>query len=151
AFLFQQDPESTYNVSIERADAALGVSLRPRINTGIMLFPLACLDLHRCDDYLADPEVARPTGFIEQTLYALHASETRLVTYLPESYLVDLRAGLSYDGIVARHYAGPSRTLLTDEGMVLLASGAGRLCSRDADPSRSFHSAREACAHSSPC
>jgi hypothetical protein len=116
-FLFQRDPESTYNIAPESALAELGVPLAPRVNTGIMVYECAALDLARCERYLEHPEVARPNGFIEQTLYALQASARGLVSYLPDSYLVDLRAGLPYDGLVARHYAGPSRALLTQEGM----------------------------------
>jgi hypothetical protein len=115
--LFQQDPQSTYNVSEEEAERDLGVRLAPRVNTGIMTYPTASLDLALCERYLEHPRVARLTGFIEQTLYALHASEKNLVAHLPRPYLVDLRPGLPYDGVVARHYAGPSRPLLTCEGM----------------------------------
>jgi hypothetical protein len=121
--LFQRDLESTYNISAEDAQRDLGVKLMPRINTGIMCYPVAGLDLALCERYMENPAVARLTGFIEQTLYALHASEKNLVDYLPTAYLVDLRPGLPYDGVVARHYAGPSRPLLTSEGIPLALRG----------------------------
>jgi hypothetical protein len=119
AYVFQQDPESTYNLTPDQARRELGVNLAPRINTGIMLYPVDGFDLNLCERYLEHPDVARSSGYIEQTLYALHASEKGGVAYLPETYLVDLRSGLSYEGLVARHFAGPSRPLLTREGMRL--------------------------------
>jgi hypothetical protein len=115
--LFQRDQASTYNLSEKRARAELGIELAPRVNTGIMLFPRAGLDLSRCEEYLAHPDVARPSGWIEQTLYALCASEQGRVAYLPQSYLVSLETGVDLGPLVARHYAGPSRPLLTSEGM----------------------------------
>jgi hypothetical protein len=122
AFVFQRDPETNYNLSPERARAELGVPLAPRVNTGIMVYPREALDLGLCEQYLEHPEVARPSGFIEQTLYALQASARGAVSYFPDSYLVHLGAGLPYDGVIARHYAGLSRPLLTEEGMPRLAN-----------------------------
>jgi hypothetical protein len=110
AHLFQRDPESTYLVS-----EISGVKAAPRLNVGIMSFLRESISLARCDRYLAHfPERA---GWLEQTLYALHASETSTAECLPESYLISLAAGIDSSTLVARHYAGPSRPLLTEEGM----------------------------------
>jgi hypothetical protein len=115
--LFQRDPQSTYNISTERALSQLGIRLAPKVNTGIMVFPRDSLNLFRCEEYLGDPDVARPSGWIEQTLHALCASEHGRVAYLPDSYLVSLEAEVNLETLVARHYAGPSRALMTSEGM----------------------------------
>jgi hypothetical protein len=115
--LFQRDPESTYNISEERALSELDIRLAPKVNTGIMVFPRDSLDLFRCEEYLGHPDVARPSGWIEQTLHALCASEHGRVAYLPDSYLVSLETDVNLESLVARHYAGPSRPLLTSEGM----------------------------------
>lgn len=115
--LFQRDPESTYNISEERALSELGIRLAPKVNTGIMVFPRESLNLFRCEGYLGHPDVARPSGWIEQTLHALCASEQGRVAYLPDSYLVSLETDVDLGSLVARHYAGPSRHLLTSEGM----------------------------------
>jgi hypothetical protein len=115
--LFQRDPESTYNISEESALSELGIRLAPKVNTGIMVFPRESLDLFRCDEYLGHPDVARPSGWIEQTLHALCASAHGGVAYLPDSYLVSLETDVNLESLVARHYAGPSRPLLTSEGM----------------------------------
>lgn len=116
--IFQRDPASAYNITEEQAYSKLGIKLSPRINTGITLFPTRSLELERCEKYLMHTEVARLTGWIEQTLHALCASEQGRVAYLPESYLVSLRKDVDPASLVMRHYAGPSRPLLTDEGMV---------------------------------
>lgn len=117
SYLFQRDPVSTYNISAEHAQQQFGINLAPRVNTGIMVYQRGLPDLAAFERYLADPGVAVPNGFIEQTLYALHASAVGSVAYLPDTYAVDLRAGLPYDGLIARHYAGATRPLLTAEGM----------------------------------
>jgi hypothetical protein len=114
--LFQRDPVSTYNISEERALSDLGIQLAQKVNTGIMVSPRDSLNLFRCEQYLGHPDVARPSGWIEQTLHALSASEHGRVAYLPDSYLISLDADVNLESLVARHYAGPSRPLLT-EGM----------------------------------
>ena len=118
--LFQRDPASAYNIDEERAHAELGVRLAPRVNTGVALYARQSLDLARCEEYLAHADVARSTGFIEQTLQALCASEQNRVAYLPDAYLVSLEKTVDLSRLVMRHYAGPSRPLLTEEGMAEL-------------------------------
>lgn len=115
--LFQRDAGSTYNVTIEEARTELGIDLVARINTGIMLFAKTDVDLHRCEALLAHPAVARQTGWIEQTLYALVASEKGSVHHLSADYLVSLEPEENVASLVARHYAGPSRRYLTEEGL----------------------------------
>lgn len=123
-YLFQRDLKSVYNTTFESAMALFGIQLAPSVNTGIMVYSADLPDMASFDRYLADPSISVPNGFIEQTLYALHASEIGGVNYLPHTYLLDLSPNLSWDGIVARHYAGPSRMLLTYEGMLrILATG----------------------------
>ena len=116
---FQQDPTSNYNITEHYALEQLGVNLQPRINTGIMLFARQHETLDYCDSALADANVARSTGWIEQTLYALWASRSNTVGFLPATYQLSLKPGLR-DGAIARHYAGPTRPLLTSEGMPTL-------------------------------
>jgi hypothetical protein len=116
-YAFQRDPESTYNLSEAEAMSEYGIQLVPRVNTGLMIYHRELPDLAAFERYLRHPGVAQPNGFIEQTLYALHASQIGGVEYLSERYALSLQAGLSYDGLTARHYAGPSRRLLTKEGI----------------------------------
>jgi hypothetical protein len=115
--LFQRDPVSTYNIERDAAAAAFGVELPERVNTGIAAFPRRVVDFALCERLLEHPEVRRPTGWIEQTLFALCAGAMGQVEYLPADYLISLERGLDHGPLVARHYAGPSRPLLTEEGM----------------------------------
>ena len=115
--LFQRDAGSTYNLTLDEARTELGIELAPRVNTGIMLFATNAVDLRRCEALLEHPSVARQTGWIEQTLYALVASERDRVRYLPAEYLVSLEPEEHLASLVARHYAGPSRRYLTEEGL----------------------------------
>ena len=117
-YTFQRDPHSTYNITAEAARQRFGIELLQRVNTGLLVSPTNLPDFAAFERYLEDPGVAVPNGFIEQTLYALHASELGGAEFLPEDcYAIDLRAGRPYDGVIARHYAGPSRPLITAEGM----------------------------------
>jgi hypothetical protein len=116
--VFQRDPESTYVLSAERARAEFGIELAPCINVGMMHFRRDSISLERCDEYLA--AFPKLDGWLEQTLYALHASEHGNVEYLPEDYLISLAKELDYSNVVARHYAGPSRALLHEEGIPFL-------------------------------
>lgn len=115
--MFMRDPADNYNISRERAREVLRIDLAPRVNTGLVIVDRNIIDFNRCDYFLSDEEIARPTGFIEQTLYALVASERGQVGYLPASYLVSLAPRVCIESLVARHYAGPTRALLTSEGM----------------------------------
>jgi hypothetical protein len=116
--LFQRDPESTYLVP-----GIPGVRIAPRLNVGIMSFLRESISLARCDEYLG--HFRERTGWLEQTLYALHASETGTATCLPDTYLISLEAGIDAGALVARHYAGPSRHLLTEEGMPYILRACG--------------------------
>ena len=116
-WLFQRDPASTYNLTEADAASAFGIRLPERVNSGIAVVPRSLVDLDLCERLLEHPDVRRPSGWIEQTLFALCAGARGRVEYLSPSYVISLEKGLDYDGFTARHYAGPSRPLLTEEGM----------------------------------
>ena len=116
--VFQRDPESTYVLTVESARSAFGIELAPCINVGMMHFRRDSISLERCDQYLA--AFPKLDGWLEQTLYALHASEHGNAEYLPDDYLISLAKGVDHSKLVARHYAGPSRALLHEEGIPFL-------------------------------
>lgn len=116
-WLFQRDPSSTYNVSEAVAASALGIRIPERVNSGIAVVPRSLVDLDLCERLLEHPDVRRPSGWIEQTLFALCAGARGHVEYLSPSYVIALERGLDYGDVTARHFAGPSRPLLTEEGM----------------------------------
>ena len=116
--LFMHDAASSYNISESQARRDLNIDLAPRVNCGVMLLPRDEKRLARCEEYLAHAEVARPGGLIEQTMHALYASEANRVSFLPDTYYVSPGStAMDPAKLVCRHYAGPSRRLLTDEGM----------------------------------
>ena len=117
AWLFQRDPASTYNLTEADAASAFGIRMPERVNSGIAVVPRSLVDLDLCERMLEHPDVRRPSGWIEQTLFALCAGARGQVEYLPPSYAISLERGLDYGAFTARHYAGPSRPLLTEEGM----------------------------------
>ena len=117
AWLFQRDPASTYNLTEADAASAFGIRMPERVNSGIAVVPRSLVDLDLCERLLEHPDVRRPSGWIEQTLFALCAGARGQVDYLPPSYAISLERGLDYGAFTARHFAGPSRPLLTDEGM----------------------------------
>jgi len=108
--IFQQDQASTYLVK-----EAAGVKIAPRLNAGLMKFVPSSISLARCNDYLADFQGY--AGWLDQSLLALHAAETGTANVLPPSYLISLEAKVDPDTLVVRHYAGPTRPLMTEEGM----------------------------------
>jgi hypothetical protein len=116
-WLFQRDLVDTYNVSADVAASSLGIQIPERANCGLAVVPRSLVDLDLCERLLDHPDVRRPNGFIEQTLYALCAGARGRVEYLAPSYLISLERGLDHSTMTCRHYAGPSRPLLTEEGM----------------------------------
>jgi hypothetical protein len=115
--LFQRDVTDMYNISPEHAFERFGFHLAPCVNSGIALFPCAAVDLARCEYYLSDNEVARPNTMVEQTLYALAFSERSEIEYLPNSYVLSMQPHNDMRYLIARHYAGASRSLFTREGL----------------------------------
>lgn len=120
AALFQRDVANMYNISPENAFERFGFHLAPCVNSGIALVSRAAVNLDRCEHYLSDDEVARPNTMVEQTLYALAFSERSEIEYLPDSYLVSLQPYKDMRSLIARHYAGASRSLFTSEGLPAL-------------------------------
>lgn len=117
AWLFQRDPASTYNVNEADVASTFGIRMPERVNSGIAVVPRSLVDFDLCERLLEHAALRRPSGWIEQTLFALCAGARGRVEYLSPSYVISLERGLDYDGVTARHYAGASRPLLTEEGM----------------------------------
>lgn len=118
AITIQRDVQSTYNIDTAHAQAKWGIDLPEHVNTGIVVCRRECVSMRQCEEWLGDPAIARPTGWIEQTLYAMSAAGR--ARYLPETYLVSRQTDLELSSLVMRHYAGDTRRLLTEEGMPYL-------------------------------
>jgi hypothetical protein len=117
--VFQQDVESCYVLSFDDA-RALGVPLQPRINTGIIAIDRSMIDLERCERLLEHPAFRVPSGWVEQTLYALLGSTQSRLSLLSPAYAVSMHESPCPADVVARHYSGLSRPYLTSDGMAWL-------------------------------
>jgi hypothetical protein len=121
AFVFMRDFSSGYTISPETAREIFGIDMEPLLNAGIAVIKRGAVDLGRCNELLATDAIGNgEPSFQDQTLYALIASESKQLQYLPSTYVLSLEAGRSFNGITARHYAGDSRPLMTSEGMPYL-------------------------------
>lgn len=114
---FLKDCLSNYTIPVADSVKRLGVELAPYINTGIVSRAKDAMDLVEVEGYLQHPEVATTSGHLEQTLQALCASSRGATSYLPGTYAIDMDRPLSPDGLVCRHYAGPSKRWMASEGM----------------------------------
>lgn len=125
AFVFMRDCTDGYTISADEARRSLGIDLAHQVNAGIAIIKRAALDLKRCNELLGyDAIVNGDPSLLDQTLYALIASESKQLWQLPATYYLSLEIGRSFAGIIARHYAGDSRPLLTSEGLPhLIATG----------------------------
>ena len=83
--MFQRDPESTYVLDSTTAKSKFNIDLVPCLNVGMMHFRRDSISLERWNDYLS--AFQKLDGWLEQTLYALHASERGNAGYLPEGFL----------------------------------------------------------------
>lgn len=117
SFTFQEDQLHGYTLTRDEAKTGLGIDLKPKINTGIILQAKGALHLQRVEELLKSPLVAKPSGHIEQTLYALCASEAGLVQFLPPTYALNMGATYDCSSLICRHYAGGSKRFIATEGM----------------------------------
>jgi hypothetical protein len=120
--LFNRDNGSCYNVSPEAARHRHGVVLVEELNAGLGLVRRGSFTVEMIEAFLEDPEVMSNVWLADQTLQALGGHQAG-VSLLPETYSVSKSPGLSTgDGrpLIAKHYPGPSRQLLFEEGMLQL-------------------------------
>jgi hypothetical protein len=122
ANLFNRDNGSCYNLSPEAARRRHGVVLVEELNAGLGLVRRGSFSMEMIESFLEDPDVMANVWLADQTLQALGGRKTG-VSFLPETYSVSKSPGLSTeDGrpLVAKHYPGPYRQLLFEEGMLQL-------------------------------
>lgn len=120
--LFQRDAFTCYVISPQQARDQFHIALEERINTGIVALDRRVIDLALCEQLLEGAVLAG--GWVEQTLYALAASAAGHVRWLPETYALSMSADPAPDGLVSRHYSGPSRAYMTRDAMPwLIAHG----------------------------
>ncbi len=118
---FNEDVANGYTAEVEELDAACGVTLAPRINSGLGLVHRQSIRRDWIETFLAVPEVANGHFWrIEQTLYALCSSKHG-VELLPADYTLRLTRGIGNRPF--RHYVGAIRHLMYDEAIPVLVKG----------------------------
>jgi len=120
-FCFMRDCGDGYTISLDTARSEVGIPLAPAVNSGLAIVDRQSVDLRRCDELLSNPKIVSGNpAWLEQTLFALIASESNQLSYLSDAFLCSLERGRGFAGIAARHYAGNSRSLMTAEGISYL-------------------------------
>lgn len=114
---FNEDAEEGSLITTEHAWSDLGVTLWPRVNSGLCLLSKAAIDLEFCERALGETSILKGHIWrVEQTLFALCASRHGKGGLLPKTYEVSLAKEASSD-CIARHYVGAVRDHFFDEGL----------------------------------
>ena len=120
--LYNEDTKEKFCIPRGGIEAALGVELLPRFNSGLVLMQKAAMDLALAEKFFATFEAnAHAPQFFEQTLYALMASTNPGGgSALPRSYNISWNYWRD-PGSVCRHYVGDFKhDLLYIEGAPFL-------------------------------
>ena len=118
---FNADVAESALLSASEAKEELGVTLWPKVNSGLCLLSKAAVDYDFCDRALAQTSILRGHVWrVEQTLFALCASKHGKGGLLPKEYEVSLGRHGAEDA-VARHYVGAVRDRFYGEGLERVA------------------------------
>lgn len=114
---FNQDPQEPSPISQDRCAKDLGITLWPRVNSGLCLIHQNTIDLEAFEKWLGHESIQSGKPWrTEQTLLALGASSVNQGGLLPEHYEVSL-GDHSQTDCTARHYVGAVRQRFYGEGI----------------------------------
>jgi hypothetical protein len=114
---FNADVQEASNIPEAVALSTFGIKLWPRVNSGLGLLAGNLVDLDFCESVLKEGTILQGRGWrVEQTLFALSASQSGSGGLLPATYEVSLGRSASKDCVV-RHYVGAVRDLFWSEGV----------------------------------
>jgi len=119
------DPATTYNtlnkdwrhgysIETDQVQALLDFTLPPLINAGLGLLHRGSVPFDWVEEFLVLPGIMSQSHQIEQTLTALCSARFGY-RMLPEEY--DVYIGPRRAGALSRHYTGPIRHMMYDEGI----------------------------------
>ena len=119
---YNEDTKEKYCIPRPQIEEALGFPLWPSFNSGLVLMPLAAIDLGLAARFLREFETtAHHPQFFEQTLYCVMGSAWGRGGALPRKYEINW-GYLKSKGAVCRHYVGKFKhDLLYIEGAPMLA------------------------------
>jgi hypothetical protein len=117
---YNEDTKEKFCIPRAYLEEALGVTMWPRFNSGLVLAPKAAIDWDLAEKLLSVFEqTAHHPQFFEQTLYALMGSAWGRGGALPRSYEISW-GYFRHRGAVCRHYVGAFKhDLLYIEGAPL--------------------------------
>lgn len=118
---YNEDDGFWYSMTVDELEAAFGVRVPARVNSGLAVVRRESIDFAAVDRYLEHPKLFADPWVTEQTLHAL-LSTTYGLEFLPPTYRVGGPPGLTPD-LVCKHYPGTHRPLLYTEGMRHLLDG----------------------------
>ncbi len=114
---FNEDVAEGSLVTVEEAKEELGVTLWPRVNSGLCLLHHPVVNFEFCDRALAETAMLRREIWrVEQTLFALCASRVGKGGLLSKRYEVSLGKRGARDAVM-RHYVGAVRERFYGEGL----------------------------------
>jgi hypothetical protein len=120
SYHYNEDTKEKFCIPRAYLEEALGVTMWPRFNSGLVLVPRAAIDWDLAEKLLSvfEPTAHHPQ-FFEQTLYALMGSAWGRGGALPPSYEISW-GYFHHRGAVCRHYVGAFKhDLLYIEGAPL--------------------------------
>jgi hypothetical protein len=115
---FQRDAAEANLIDSTSCQRLFGFPLWPKVNVGVCCIPGGVINLLETERFLREARLFDLPDIwtMEQTLYALHASQIGRGGTLPETYELSLSPFRSPDA-VCRHYVGKVRELFYLEGV----------------------------------
>ena len=114
---FMKDVIEVCQCSPAETQSRLGFKVWGKVNAGLALIEREAVNLSRLEYFMSSFNLlSKNLWMVEQTLYALLASEHKVGGTLPEEYEVSL-SERAMSGSVMRHYVGAIRHLFYSEGL----------------------------------
>jgi hypothetical protein len=119
--VFNSDIWTSYACSTEELKARFGITVAEKINIGVGAINRDCFDLDAVENLLADDKLRTAPYIVDQTIFAILASQKGVRLLGPE-YTISLSRGLT--NVISKHYTRLVRHLFFIEGLPrLVASG----------------------------
>jgi hypothetical protein len=117
---FNEDVAESLPIPAQEVREKLGVTVWPRVNSGLCLLDRSVINLDLCERALRETSLLKGhIWLVEQSLFAICASARNRGGLLPAQYEVSLAKQARPDAI-ARHYVGAVRQRFYSDGMVRL-------------------------------
>jgi hypothetical protein len=119
---FNEDVKEAFPIPLTEVQATLGITVWPRVNSGLCLLNRSTIDLDLCEKALRETSLLKGhIWLVEQSLFAICASARNRGGLLPREYEVSLEKKARPDA-VARHYVGAVRQRFYGDGIARVKS-----------------------------